>query len=812
MPRSAAPSFVPPSDASVDASGAAAGAATPASRPAADVSLSTDEPREVARLATAGVAILLGFVVVTMLIAVATGDVSMAVGSLVESVVVVALLQARRQVLRGQTERGAVLLIVAALMTVLVMAPIPPPVPALAAAPLLVVAVALSFLRGRRRKVVLIAAWIVSMFAAIIVEVTPDSPELPAELAAALRVGSFVAIVGLVGLVLYLHRRRLEQAVTRAQTAGEALRDSEARYRTLVEGVREVIFRVDGEGRWLLLNHSWEELTGHLVSDSIGRPVNDFIHADDQEHHTGIARLVIEGELDEYRHELRLVATDGSDVWVEVRGRPFHDESGWFQGLTGTLTDVTARRRLEERLVKQAFHDDLTGFANRALFKDRVEHALTRRANGRRLVALLFLDLDRFKTVNDSLGHTVGDGLLVGIAGRLHTVVRPEDTIAWLGGDEFGILVEDMSMPQEALALAERISAAFDSPFPLDERAITIRCSIGVVLASGGHRTADDLIRDADVAMYRAKGRGHGSYALFEPSMQAEVAARLELESDLREAIEHERLTLAYQPIVELQGRRIVGVEALARWSHPERGNVPPSVFIPSAEESGLIIPLGTWVLRRACLDLADLRRRGGAARDLRLSMNLSPRQLGDRTIVEVVLGALSEAGLPPHVLDIEITESLVLDCGEEGLGYLRQLRAAGCGVSFDDFGTGFSSLGNLRSLPIDGLKIDLSFVSAMLGGGVDAAVVEAVVRLGAALGVAVVAEGVEDAPTADRPAGARLSVRPGLLLWPARTDRRTRRSPRGPGQPGRGHLTATSPAYHPGQPRRSRMTCTSSP
>ncbi len=301
------------------------------------------------------------------------------------------------------------------------------------------------------------------------------------------------------------------------------------------------------------------------------------------------------------------------------------------------------------------------------------------------------------------------------------------------------------------LELAERISATFDTPFRPGEREITIRCSIGVVVASGGHRTADDLLRDADVAMYRAKVSGRGSYALFEPSMQAEIAARVELEADLREAIEHARLTLAYQPIVDLQDGRIVAVEALARWSHPERGNVSPAVFIPSAEESGLILPLGAWVLRRACLDLANLRQSGGAASDLRLSVNMSPRQLGDRSIVDKVLGALREAGLAPDVLDIEITESLVLDVGEEGLGYLRMLRAAGCKVSFDDFGTGFSSLGNLRSLPIDGLKIDISFVAAMLGGGVDAAVVEAVVRPGAALGVTVVAEGVEDAATAER-------------------------------------------------------------
>jgi diguanylate cyclase (GGDEF)-like protein/PAS domain S-box-containing protein len=710
-----------------------------------------DEALEVARLAGWSAVVVFVFALASIPIVLSTGDPASAGAGVLQLVVVAALIYARRQVLQGRSQRGVIVLVVSILAAVLAMAPLPPPIPALAAAPIMAVAFALSYLDGRRLKAVLIVTWLVSVVTAVIVEFTPASPDLPVEFAVGLRIGTFAAVVGLVGLVLFRHRRRLEKAVTHAETASDALRDSEARYRTVVEEVREIIFQVDREGRWVLLNRAWEELTGHRVADAVGQSVMGFIHPDDRELSAALMQPVLESELKEYRHELRLVGSAATDVWVEAHARPIYDDAGRFSGISGTLTDITARRKLEERLVAQAFHDDLTGLANRALFKDRVEHALTRQLRGRRLVGLMFLDLDRFKTVNDSLGHTVGDGLLVAIAHRLHAALRPEDTIARLGGDEFGILVEDVSTPHGVLELAERISATFDTPFQLDDREITIRSSIGVVLASVGHRTADDLLRDADVAMYRAKVSGRGSYALFEPSMQAEVAARLELESDLREAITQERLTLAYQPIVDLEDGRIVGVEALSRWSHPVRGDVPPSVFIPSAEESGLILPLGAWVLRTACRDIARLRRSGGAATDLRLSVNLSPRQLGNRNIVDEVLGALRDAGLPPHVLDLEITESLVLDCGEEGLEYLRRLRAAGCGVSFDDFGTGFSSLGNLRSLPIDGLKIDISFVSAMLGGGVDAAVVEAVVRLGAALSVAVVAEGVEDAETAKR-------------------------------------------------------------
>jgi diguanylate cyclase (GGDEF)-like protein/PAS domain S-box-containing protein len=644
------------------------------------------------------------------------------------------------------------LIIVAGLLAgVLVSAAIPPPVPALAAVPILGVAFALAFLRGRRLTATLLASWLVAVIVAVIVEVVPASPDMPAEVAAGLRVGGMAAVVGLTGLVLYRHRRRLEDAINRAHAAGEALRENEVRYRTVVEGVREVIFRIDAGGRWELLNRAWEELTQHTVAETVGRPVLDFIHPDDRQHHADLVLPVAAGSVDEYRRELRLSGPDETPIWVEVHARPIHDDVGAYLGMWGTLTDITERRALQERLVAQAFHDDLTGLANRALFKDRLEHALARRARRSGLVGLLFLDIDRFKTINDSLGHTAGDHLLTAVAHRLRALLRDEDTVARLGGDEFAIVVEEVGSPKEALALAERIQGAFEAPFEHEDRPITITASIGVVVASGVDRSADDLLRDADVAMYRAKVRGRGSYALFERSMQAEVAARMELESDLREAIEREEISLVYQPIVSLANQRVIGVEALARWDHPVRGSVPPSVFIPSAEESGLIVTLGRWVLGRACRELAGLRALGGPGTDLRLSVNVSPRQLREHDFVEDVLGALRESGIPAGALTLEVTESVVLDCGEEGIAHLRALRTAGCAVSLDDFGTGYSSLGNLRTLPIDELKIDVSFVSALLDGGVDAALVEAILGLGAALGVAVVAEGIESAAIAGR-------------------------------------------------------------
>ena len=713
--------------------------------------LSVDDGRELARLAVAGAVVMTMFAIGMSLIAITTGDVPSAVGAAVIVASVVLLVQGRRQALQGSGERAAILLVVVTLALVLVLSLLPPPVPGLAAAPMMAVAFALSFLNGRRLTIAIAAAFAVSFAAAIMVELMPVSSALPPVLAAAIRVASMSSVTALVGVVLYRHRRRLDLANTTGRVAATALSESEAQYRTVVEDVREVIFRIDGEGRWSLLNQAWAELTGFPVTESLGRSALEFVHADDRENHADLVSSVAHDIEHEYRHELRLEGAGSTTIWVEVHARALHHRSGEFLGMSGTLTDITARRALEERLLVQAFHDDLTGLANRALFKDRLEHALTRRMQSNRMVGLLYLDVDRFKTVNDSLGHTAGDALLKTIADRLRAVLRPEDTIARLGGDEFAILVEDVRLPDETVSLAKRVLTAFEEPFDLDGRQMPIRASIGVVVTSVGERTGDDLLRDADVAMYRAKVGGRGSYAMFEPSMQADVASRMDLESDLRAAVEAESLSLAYQPIVSLPGGEVVGVEALARWEHPERGSVSPLVFIACAEDAGLIITLGRWVLRRACADLAALRKSSRGARDLRLSVNVSPRQLSDADFVEIVLGALEETGLPASALDLEVTESVVFDCGEEGIDRLRVLREAGVGISLDDFGTGFSSLGNLRTLPIDQLKIDRTFVAALVDGGVETAVVEAVIGLGGALGASVVAEGIEDAAVAAR-------------------------------------------------------------
>ena len=426
----------------------------------------------------------------------------------------------------------------------------------------------------------------------------------------------------------------------------------------------------------------------------------------------------------------------------------------------------------------QAFHDDLTGLANRALFKDRVEHALTRRAQGRRLGRPA---VPRPRPLQDRqrqpgphrrrrAPHRHRRATPHGPAARGHD--RPA------GRRRVRDPRRRRHAPEDVLALAERVLRPSTAPFRLRDREITIRCSIGVVLASGGHHTADDLLRDADVAMYRAKVSGRGSYALFEPSMQAEVAARQELESDLREAIEHERLTLAYQPIVDLRD----GASSPSRRSRA--GRIPSvatsrrrsSSRAPRRAASSCRSVAGCFGAHASTLPSSGSD--GGSGGDLRLSVNLSPRQLGDRRIVDDVLGALAKPGCRPTCSTSRSPRASCSTAARRASSTSGCSAPPGCGVAFDDFGTGFSSLGNLRSLPIDGLKIDRSFVASMLDGGVDAAVVEAIIRLGAALHVAVVAEGIEDAatPSACGSSGAR---RPGLPLRPAGAARRARGSPR---------------------------------
>ena len=413
--------------------------------------------------------------------------------------------------------------------------------------------------------------------------------------------------------------------------------------------------------------------------------------------------------------------------------------------------DITERKELEDQLAHQAFHDSLTGLANRALFRNRVEHALARMRRQRRPIAVLLLDLDGFKTVNDSLGHAFGDAFLAAVADRLRGLLRPSDTPCRLGGDEFAVLVEDLAEPVDATIVAERILDALREPFEVDGKEVVTGASIGITIAesrprkgAAGARDADDLLRNADVAMYTAKSRGRNRCELFKPSMHQAMLDRLDLEADLRRAVERGEFVLHYQPTVALATGSISGMEALVRWVSPDRGLVPPGMFISVAEDTGLIVPLGAWVLEEACRQAVAWRHEFGADAPATMSVNLSARQLRQPLLVAHVRRVAEAHGVPPGRLCLELTESAVMEDTELYVELLAALHRLGVRLAIDDFGTGYSSLTYLKRLPVDTLKIDQAFVAGLGCDASDTAIVRSVVALAHALGLQVVAEGVE--------------------------------------------------------------------
>jgi len=394
----------------------------------------------------------------------------------------------------------------------------------------------------------------------------------------------------------------------------------------------------------------------------------------------------------------------------------------------------------------RALHDPLTGLPNRILFLDRLQQATERlRRHRDSLTAVLALDLDRFKLVNDSLGHKVGDELLAAAAPRLKQAIRSSDTVARFGGDEFGILLEDIGGEHDAIDMAQRIAAVFTRPFVLDGAEHFISTSIGIALAEGGE-LADDLVRDADAAMHRAKERGGARYELFDELLRGRAISRLRVENDLRRALERDELTLDYQPLVSLRDGSLVSVEALVRWDHPDRGRIPPADFIPVAEENGLIEPIGRWVLDRACRQAARWYRDRPDSPPLSMSVNLSAAQVANRGLADVVAGALRTSGLDPACLALELTESVLVGEDPDLLETLLALKRLGVALVLDDFGTGYSSLSYLTRLPLDALKVDRSFVAGLGVEARDTAVTEAIVAMSRALSLRVVGEGAETA------------------------------------------------------------------
>ena len=438
-----------------------------------------------------------------------------------------------------------------------------------------------------------------------------------------------------------------------------------------------------------------------------------------------------------------LATTSDARIWASLRTAPIHDPSGAIIGAVGIVEDITLRKVAEERLIHEALHDSLTGLPNRTLFLDRLQHSIERVKRGDYRFAVLFVDLDRFKVVNDSLGHMIGDELLRSVAHRVRTAIRPGDTIARLGGDEFAILVEDLEDVMDAIDLAARIQVEIAKPLEVRGHEIFSTASIGIATSHPDYCDPDEVLRDADAAMYRAKGAGRARHELFNAGMYRDALALFKTESDLRRAVDRSDFFIEYQPIVLVDSGDIAGFEALVRWRHPDRGIVMPGDFIGIAEETGLIVPLGQWVLSRACEEMAHWMTDLGF-RDSYLSVNLSSRQFSQPDIEVRVSETIESSGLDPNNLTLEITESLLL----EGSGYAREkldrLRSSGVRLQIDDFGTGYSSLAYLHRFPIDALKIDRSFVANLETDPTNFEIVKTILALAENLAIDVIAEGIE--------------------------------------------------------------------
>jgi diguanylate cyclase (GGDEF)-like protein/PAS domain S-box-containing protein len=485
-------------------------------------------------------------------------------------------------------------------------------------------------------------------------------------------------------------------------------------------------------------------MLGYPEEELLGRTFQSVTHPDDLTVDLEQHRALIEGSVDVHETEKRYLHRDGHEVWVQIGVTAVRDDAGGVIYFIAQTHDVTTRRRIEDELAHRALHDPLTGLPNRALFLDRLGHALVRLRRRPGELAVLFLDLDRFKLVNDGMGHTSGDAVLMEAARRLSESARAEDTVARFGGDEFTILCENAGQ-DEAQRVGERVLAALTQPFMHEGREFHLSASIGIRVSDTPTATPDALVRDADIALYAAKERGRGRLEFFDSRSSAGGHDPLATEQALRLALRHGELCLHYQPEVDLVSGRIVALEALVRLQDPERGLVPPGEFIPIAEESGLIIPMGEWILQEACSQLSAWRAAGTVRPDVRVAVNVSARQLSHPDLPRTVADALSSAELPAAALCLEITESAIIQDTEVAMANLHAIKGQGVFIALDDFGVGFSSLSQIRELPpVDVIKVDRSFTAGMGSNASDSAVVTAVLGLAQSLGLTAVAEGIE--------------------------------------------------------------------
>ncbi len=535
--------------------------------------------------------------------------------------------------------------------------------------------------------------------------------------------------------------------VTTARQAAEALRASEERYALAAQAANDGLWDWNLRTGEIYFSQRWKATIGFQEHEISNDPSEwfDRVHPDDREGLDVRLSAHLHRLISGFEYEYRMLHRDTTYRWMSCRGIAVWNARGQAVRIVGSQTDINERKLAEQRLLHDALHDSLTGLANRSRFMDRLEHVIARAQRGASpSFAVLFLDLDRFKLINDSLGHLVGDQLLIAIARRLERCLRPSDTLARLGGDEFAVLLEDLSEPQAALSVAERILRLLEEPFHLGGHDVFSGASIGIALsASARYHSPADVLRDADTAMYHAKVEGRSRYAIFHPAMHDRARHRLQIETDLRRGIERNEFFVVYQPIVDLRSQQTVGFEALLRWRHPHRGIVSPAEFIDVAEETGLIVPIGQMVLHEACRQLSEWKQRH-PARMLAMNVNLSPRQIADPDLVERTAALINDYNLDADALHLEITETAIIEHGDIANRVLMHLRSLGVQICIDDFGTGYSSLSYLHRFPIGTIKIDRSFISQIHRSHENTEIVRTIIALARSLGMTVIAEGTE--------------------------------------------------------------------
>lgn len=535
------------------------------------------------------------------------------------------------------------------------------------------------------------------------------------------------------------------QDITARKRAEEAIRESEQRLKLAVTATRSGVWDTDlrtGESWW---SPEFVAMLGYDINDPKVRPLSweALTHPDDLPWLTALRERYLRGDVQEYEPVYRLCRNDGTWIWIEAKGQCLRDETGAPYRFTGTMADVTERKQFEKQLMYMATHDPLTGLPNRTLLQDRLHHAMTIAQRKRGRVAALFVDIDRFKVINDSLGHNVGDALLRAVAETIRAAVRATDTVGRLGGDEFLVIAEDLSDPQDASRIAKAILAAFAKPVALETQQLFVAASVGIALYDGGTIDFATMLRHADAAMYSAKSSGGNTHRFYIPEMNEEMVARLAMERRLREAIDQEQFLLYYQPKIDVATLRPVGLEALIRWPQADGSFIPPDRFIPAAEELGLIPAIGEWVMRRALKQVGEWRERG--IEPLPIAVNVSVRQLTGADSVAALRSVIEAAPEEAAWLELEVTESQMMDNLTSIVESLKGLRDLGLKIAVDDFGTGHSSLAYLRRLPITALKVDRSFINDVSNNEDDAAITATIIAMGHQLGLTIIAEGIEN-------------------------------------------------------------------